>query len=92
MTPQALLDVLASHSPAMQVLDSGACTVEHVSRRNPDGPDERLDNCPCGRSWAPGEVDALPEEARRLLELGGGQYVSSPRHTLADLVRDLVGG
>lgn len=77
-----VLRLLAEHPHVMGTLDSGTCAIEHVSLRDPDGPDKRLDSCPCGRVLAKGE--AVPE-------LGGGQYVSSPRHTLADLVRDVVG-
>lgn len=87
-----VLALLAGSPVVMGVLDSGPCTVEHVSQRDPSGPDARVDSCPCDRAWADGEVEALDEPARKLLELGGGQYVSSPRHTLGDLVRDAAEG
>jgi hypothetical protein len=46
----------------------------------------------CDRKFAKGDLAAMDDAQRKLLELGGGQYVSSPRHTLGDLVRDAVGG
>lgn len=78
-----VLATIAGHDAVMQYLDSGVCVIEHVSLRDPAGPDRRLDSCPCGRGPDP---DAPGQE------LGGGQYVSSQRHTLADVVRDVVGG
>ena len=83
-----VLKAIAANAYAIGTLDGGPCAIQHVSRRNPEGPDERLDTCPCARMFAPGEVDALDEAARKLLELGGGQYISSPTHSLGDLVRD----
>lgn len=83
-----VLKAIAANAHAIGTLDGGPCAIQHVSRRNPEGPDERLDTCPCARTFAAGDVDALAEPARKLLELGGGQYVSSPTHTLGDLVRD----
>lgn len=87
-----MLDVLKAieaNAAAMSYLDSGPCTIEHVSQRVTDGPDVRLDTCPCGRT-----VDApdprTDDPAERLRELGGGQYVSSARHTIGDLVRDAL--
>lgn len=77
----AVLAAIAAHDSVMQYLDSGVCVIEHVSVRDPAGPDRRLDSCPCARVLAPGEAAQ---------ELGGGQYVSSARHTLADVVRDAV--
>lgn len=76
----AVLEVIARHDAVMQLLGSEVCAIEHVSVRNPDGPDDRLDTCPCARGR-----DVEP------IELGGGQYVSSARHTLADVVRDALG-
>lgn len=78
---EAVLAAIRGHDAVMQYLDSGVCVIEHVSVRDPDGPDRRLDSCPCARALAPGEAGQ---------ELGGGQYVSSARHTLADVVRDVV--
>ena len=79
--PSAVLAAIGRHNAVMQYLDSGICVIEHVSQRNPDGPDRRLDSCPCDRGPDPDAPGA---------ELGGGQYVSSPRHTLADVVRDVA--
>lgn len=88
---ESVLNVIADNAAAMGYLDSGPCTVEHVSQRVSDGPDVRLDTCPCART-----VDApdarTDDPAEKLRELGGGQYVSSERHTIADLVRDVLGG
>lgn len=77
-----VLAAIADHDAVMQYLDSGACVIQHVSLRDPGGPDKRLDSCPCDRVLEPGEPGGQ--------ELGGGQYVSSPRHTLADVVRDVA--
>lgn len=79
-TADQVLAAIAGHDAVMQYLDSGVCAIEHVSERNPTGADRRLDGCPCDRVLAAGE---------QAVELGGGQYVSSPRHTLADVVRDI---
>jgi hypothetical protein len=76
----AVLAAIARHNAVMQLLDSDPCTIEHVSLRDPNGPDRRIDLCPCGRG--PDGVGA---------ELGEGQYISSARHTLADVVRDVMG-
>jgi len=81
-SPEQVLAVIAAHDAVMDYLDSGVCVIQHVSLRNPDGPDRRLDSCPCDRVLEPGEPGGQ--------ELGGGQYVSSPRHTLADVVRDVA--
>jgi hypothetical protein len=83
LSAEQVLRVLADNLVVMGTLDSGPCEVEHVSLRDPAGPDKRLDTCPCSRGLAEGQAPA---------ELGGGQYVSSPRHTLGDLVRDVVRG
>jgi hypothetical protein len=83
MNAGQVLALLADSPVVMGVLDSGPCTLEHVSVRDPAGPDARVDSCPCGRVLASGEQPT---------ELGGGQYVSSPRHTLGDLVRDVILG
>lgn len=90
LTPEDVLKSLAAHAHVMGTLDGSPCAIQHVSRRRADGPDERLDTCPCDRVFAAGEVEALDEPARKLLELGGGQYVSSPTHTLGDLLRDVT--
>lgn len=82
-TAEQVLTAIAGHDAVMQYLDSGVCVIEHVSRRDPDGPDQRLDSCPCDRG---------PHPDRPGQELGGGQYVSSARHTLADVVRDVEDG
>jgi hypothetical protein len=94
-----VLALVAAHPHVMGTLDSGACAIQHVSLRVADGADERLDSCPCDRRFTADELAAhaaapagSPEEAAaKLLQLGGGQYVSSPTHTLGDLVRDVVG-
>jgi hypothetical protein len=78
---EAVLAAIAEHDAVMQYLDSGVCVIEHVSVRDPQGPDRRLDSCPCARVLETGQAGP---------ELGGGQYVSSARHTLADVVRDVV--
>jgi hypothetical protein len=77
-----VLKLLTDSAFVMGVLDSGPATLEHVSVHNTDGPDVRLDKCPCDR-----KLDKGVEPA----QLGEGQYVSSPRHTLGDLVRDVSG-
>jgi hypothetical protein len=82
LSAEQVLRLLADSPVVMGLLDSGPCTLEHVSLRDKNGPDRRLDGCPCDRTLA-GDEDGA--------ELGGGQYVSSPRHTLADLVRDVSG-
>lgn len=82
-TAAGVLEVIAAHDAVMQQL--GMSVVQHVSRRNPDGPDERLDTCPCtlGPDSFDPVVDGTPE-------LGGGQYLSSRRHNLADVVREAL--
>lgn len=79
LTAQQVLQLLAANPAVMGYLDSGPCTLEHVSKHVADGADERLDTCPCDRA---GEGPAL----------GEGHYVSSPRHTIGDLVRDAAAG
>lgn len=86
-----VLKSLAANPHVMGTLDGGACAIQHVSRRVVDGPDERLDTCPCDRKLNPAAVLSDTTEAQRLRELGNGQYVSSPTHTLGDLVRDVTG-
>jgi hypothetical protein len=81
ITPEAALAAVAAIDAVMQALDSHV--LQHVSLRNPDGADSRLDTCPCQRG-----ADTV--EAGELVELGGGQYLSSGRHTLADVVRDAL--
>ena len=92
MKTNDVLKFLAGNPHVMGVLDGGACAIQHVSKRVTDGPDERLDDCPCDRKIAPAEVLGDMSDAQRLRELGNGHYVSSPTHTLADLVRDVTGG
>jgi hypothetical protein len=87
----AVLQVIAGNVAAMGYLDSGPCTIEHVSQRAKDGPDARLDDCPCGRDADPPDP-RTDDPAEKLRELGGGQYVSSQRHTVGDLVRDALEG
>jgi hypothetical protein len=77
LSPLQVLQVLADNPAVMSYLDAGPCTLEHVSRHVPDGADERLDTCPCERV-----AEGSP--------LGEGQYVSSERHTVGDLVRDAL--
>jgi hypothetical protein len=94
-----VLKSLADNAHVMGTLDGSACAIQHVSLRVADGPDTRLDSCPCARAFTAEELAAhasapanSPEEAAaKLLQLGGGQYVSSPTHTLGDLVRDVTG-
>lgn len=86
----AVIKLLADNAAAMGYLDSGPCTVEHVSQRVTDGPDVRLDSCPCDRA-ADAPDPRTDDPAEKLRELGGGQYVSSARHTIGDLVRDVLG-
>ena len=81
-TPEAVVAAVAAIDAVMQSLD--AHIVQHVSLHNPDGADPRLDACPCHRG--PDTV-----AAGEIVELGEGQYLSSGRHTLADVVRDVVG-
>ena len=82
-TAGEVLAVIAAHDAVMQQL--GESVVQHVSRRDPDGPDVRLDTCPC--SLGP---DSFDPAADGPAELGGGQYLSSRRHTLADVVREAL--
>jgi hypothetical protein len=78
LSAEDVVAVLAANPAVMSFLDSGVCAIEHVSQRDSKGADERLDSCPCDR------------EADDGAELGGGQYVSSERHTIGDLVRDAM--
>jgi hypothetical protein len=80
LTAEQVLRVIAEHPYVMGVLDGGPCAIQHVSERVTDGPDKRLDGCPCSRKLADGEPR----------QLGGGQYISSADHTLGDLVRDAL--
>ena len=81
LSAEDVLKVLAANPHVMGVLGGGACAIQHVSTRVANGPDKRLDACPCDRQVDVGDV----------INLGGGQYVSSETHTLADLVRDVMG-
>lgn len=82
-TASDVLAVVAVNDAVMQQL--GAVVLIHVSHRNPDGPDGRVDACPCSRG-----VDSIPADSADPAELGGGQYLSSGRHTLADVVREAL--
>jgi hypothetical protein len=82
MTADEVLARIAANPAVMGYLDSGACAVEHVSTRSKKGADVRVDDCPCAREVTDGED---------VRELGGGHYISSPTHTLGDLVRDVTG-
>jgi hypothetical protein len=87
--PAAVAGYLASLPYVMGMLSDPSIALLHVSLQNPDGPDTRLDACPCPRGPETLEVDA---EGRPVyVQLGGGQYISSGMHTLADLVRDIAG-
>jgi hypothetical protein len=91
LKPAELLQHLADNPHVMGVLAAGPCTIQHVSKRVEDGPDERVDTCPCTRKLTKADIAELPEHDRKLLDLGGDLYVSSPAHTYADLVRDALG-
>ena len=90
LSADEVLEMIAANPAVMGMLDSGPCTLEHVTERVADGPDERRDACPCDRS-APAPDPRTDDPNERLRELGGGHYVSSERHTIGDLVRDAVG-
>jgi hypothetical protein len=85
-----ILQLVAGNAAAMSYLDSGPCVLEHVSQRAADGPDVRLDACPCERTAEPPDP-RTDDPAEKVRELGGGQYVSSERHTIGDLVRNALG-
>jgi hypothetical protein len=91
LSAEQVLQIIADNPHVMGVLDGGACAVQHVSRRVTDGPDERLDSCPCDRKLHSTPVLGDVGAAEKLRELGNGHYVSSPTHTYADLVRDALG-
>ena len=88
--PEQVLAHIAGYDNGMGTLDHpSAGVLLHVTQLV-DGAEVRLDGCPCPR----GE-ETLPEDAtgRPVREvLGEGVWVSSARHTYADLVRDVVGG
>lgn len=90
MLTEDVLRVIAENPHVMGTLDGGACAIQHVSKRVVDGPDERLDTCPCDRTLPPATVLSDTSDAAKLRELGNGQYVSSPTHTIGDLVRDVI--
>jgi hypothetical protein len=81
VTPEAALAAVVATDVAMHALDGHV--LQHVSLRNPDGADTRLDSCPCLRG-----ADTVA--AGELVELGDGQYLSSGRHSLGDVVRDAL--
>lgn len=84
----AVLRKVSTFDAGMHALDDPTSAVlQHVSLRVPDGADKRLDDCPCGRGLDTREDVVDPKE----FELGGGQYLSSGRHTYADIVRDVTG-
>lgn len=90
LTADQVIQLIANNPAVMGFLDSGPCTLEHVSERVTDGADVRHDSCPCDRQS--GSPDTRTDDpAEKLRELGGGQYVSSERHTIGDLVRDAAG-
>ena len=83
-TAAQVLAAIAAHDAAMHTLDSpSVAVIEHVSLTNRDGADTRIDACPCHRGLE--TLDGDP------VQLGEGRYISSGRHTLGDLVRDVVG-
>jgi hypothetical protein len=86
----AVLKMVVDNAAAMSYLDSGPCTLEHVSQRVTDGPDVRLDTCPCDRAALEAPDPNEQDPAVKIRSLGGGQYVSSDRHTIGDLVRDVL--
>lgn len=90
MKAEEVLAVIAAHGPIMSVMGSpSTAVIQHVTKHTADG-DVRLDSCPCPRGLETLPVDEL---GRAVLEqLGEGQYLSSARHTVADLVRDVTGG
>ena len=83
LSAEQVLAFIAGNAYVMGVLDAGPCALQHVTLHVVDGPDARVDACPCDRTNYPQTELDLP--------LGGGQRVSSPTHTIADLVRDVVG-
>lgn len=82
LSADVVLRLLAADPYVMGVLDSGPCHLQHVTLHVVDGPDERVDSCPCERDNYPYTERDIP--------LGGGQRISSPTHTLGDLVRDVL--
>jgi len=86
---ERVLAAVAGYGHGMVALgDPSAGVIEHVTKHTPDG-DVRLDSCPCPRGEETLPVD---ENGRPVVpSLGGGTFVSSGRHTFADLVRDVVG-
>jgi hypothetical protein len=87
---EQVLAFVAGYDHGMGALDDPAAGVlQHVTRHTPDG-DVRTDGCPCPR----GEETLPTDDAGRpVLELlGEGHYISSARHTFADLIRDVAKG
>jgi hypothetical protein len=88
--PTAVLRYLADIPSVMGVVDGWP--IQHVTAHISDGPDARTDTCPCDRTWTAESLATLTDHERALLDLGGGQRVSSPTHTVGDLIRDITGG
>jgi hypothetical protein len=87
---EQVLAAIARHDHGMGALDDpSAAVLQHVSRHTDDG-EVREDSCPCSR----GEETLSRDEIGRpvVQQLGEGLYLSSGRHTLADLVRDVIQG
>jgi hypothetical protein len=82
LSAEQVLAFIADNPHVMGVLDAGPCALQHVTLHVVDGPDERVDTCPCDRTNYPDTGLDVP--------LGGGQRISSPTHTIGDLVRDAL--
>jgi len=89
LSAEAVLTAIAHNPAVMSYLDGGSCTVVHVSVSQPDGPDQRVDACPCTRRTPPPDP-RTDDPVERLRHLGEGQYLSSETHTVGDLVRDAL--
>lgn len=89
LTAEEVLTAIANNSAVMSYLDGGPCTIVHVSVSQADGPDLRVDVCPCTRRTAPPDP-RTDDPVERLRHLGEGQYLSSDVHTVGDLVRDAL--
>lgn len=89
LSAESVLQLIADNPAAMSYLDGGPCTLVHVTKAQPDGPDERVDGCPCTRR-TPMPDARTDDPVERLRHLGEGQYLSSDVHTVGDLVRDAL--